>query len=267
MLCLSHVQGKIIDKVGQYRLAVWSNVVFVTCTRGDNRQGRAISSCNVVRCCGPHCKTILSYLVDYLPLYMWQTQHLTTLQDDIVLPCQLSPLVHVTNTTSDHTHCKMILSYLVDYLPLYMWETTSDHTHCKTILSYLVDYLPLYMWETTSDHTARRYCSILSFISPCTCDNHNIWPQCKTILSYLVDYLPLYMWQTQHLTTLQDDIVLLCRLSPLIHVTNTTSDHTARQYCPTLSIISPCTCEKQHLTTLQDNIVLQCGQMLCLSHV
>jgi hypothetical protein len=181
MLWLSHVQGEIIDKVGQYRLAVWSDVVFVTCIRGDNRQSKTISSCSVVRCCVCH---------------MYKGRY------------------------------------------LYMWETTSDHTHCKTILSYLVDYLPLYMWETTSDHTARRYCSILSFISPCTCDNHNIWPQCKTILSYLVDYLPLYMWQTQHLTTLQDDIVLPCRLSPLAHVTNTTSDHTARRYCPTLSIIN-----------------------------
>jgi hypothetical protein len=158
MLCLSHVQGEIIDKVRQYRLAVWSDVVFVTCTRGDN-------------------------------LYMWQPQHLTTLQDDIVLPCRLSPLVHVTNTTSDHT--------------------------------------------------ARRHCPTLSIISPCTCDKHNIWPHWKTILSYLVDYLPLYMWQTQHLTPLQDDIVLPCRLSPLVHVTNTTSDHIARR----------------------------CGQMLCLSRV
>jgi hypothetical protein len=128
--------------------------VFITCTRGDNRQGRTISSCSecgqrlclshvqgeiidkVMLCLDkhniwPHCKTILFYLVDYLPLYMWQTQHLTTLQDDIVLPCRLSPLAHVTNTTSDHT--------------------------------------------------TRRYCPTLSIISPCTCDNHNIWPQCKTI--------------------------------------------------------------------------------------
>jgi hypothetical protein len=152
----------------------------------------------------------LSYLVDYLPLYTWQPQHLTTLQDDIVLPCRLSPLVHVTNTTSDHI--------------------------------------------------ARRHCPTLSIISPCTCDKHNIWPHWKTILSYLVDYLPLYMWQTQHLTPLQDDIVLPCRLSPLVHVTNTTSDHIARRYCPTLSIISPCTCDKHNIWphSLQDDIVLPC---------
>jgi hypothetical protein len=173
MLWLSHVQGEIIDKVGQYRLAVWSDVVFVTCTRGDNRQGRTI----------------------------WSG----------ALPCRLSPLVHVTNTTFDHT--------------------------------------------------ARRYCPTLSIIYPCTCDKHNIWPHCKTILSYLVDYLPLYMWQTQHLTTLQDDIVLLYRLSPLVHVTTTTSDQIARRYCPTLSIISPCTCDKHHIWQ-------HCKtQMLCLSHV
>ena len=42
MLCLSHVQGEIIEKVGQYRLALWSDVVFVTCTRGDTGQGRTI---------------------------------------------------------------------------------------------------------------------------------------------------------------------------------------------------------------------------------
>jgi hypothetical protein len=173
MLCLSHVQGKIIDKVGQYRLAVWSDVVFVTCTRGDNRQGRYCPTLSIISPCTcdkhniwPHCKTTLPYLVDYIPLYMWQTQHLTTLEDDIVLPCRLSSLVHVTNTTSDHI--------------------------------------------------ARRYCPTLSIISPCTCDKHNIWPHCKTILSYLVDYLPLYMWQPPHLTTMQDDIVLPCRLSPLL---------------------------------------------------
>jgi hypothetical protein len=92
-----------------------------------------------------------------------------------------------------------------------------------------------------------QYRLTLSIIYPCTCDKHNIWPHCKTILSYLVDYLPLHMWQTQHLTTLQDDIVLPCRLSPLVHVTTTTSDHNARRYCPTLSIISPCTCDKHNI--------------------
>ena len=54
MLWLSRVQGEIIDKVGQYRLAVWSDVVVVTCTRGDKRQDRTISSCSVVRCCFSH---------------------------------------------------------------------------------------------------------------------------------------------------------------------------------------------------------------------
>jgi hypothetical protein len=183
MLCLSHAQREIIDKVDHtarlYCPTLW---IISPCT------------CDKHNIC-PHCKTMLSYLVDYLPLYMWQPQHLTTMQDDIVLPCRVSPLVHVTTQ------------------------------HLTTL-------------------TARRYCPTLSIISPCTCDKHNIWPHCKTILSYLVDYLPLYMWQTQHLTTLQDDIVLPYRLSPLVHVTNTTSDHIARRYCTTLSIISPCTCDK-----------------------
>jgi hypothetical protein len=171
-----------------------------------------------------------------------------TLQDDIVLPCRLSPLVHVTNTTSDH-----IARRYCPTLSIISPCTCDKHNiwpHYKTILSYLVDYLPLYMWQpqhlttmqddivlpcrvsplvhVTTQHlttlTARRYCPTLSIISPCTCDKHNIWPHCKTILSYLVDYLPLYMWQTQHLTTL-----------------------TARRYCPTLSIISPCTCDKHNI--------------------
>ena len=322
-----------------------SPLVHVTNTTSDYIARRYCPTLSIISPCTcdkhniwPHCKTILSYLVDYLPLYMWQTQHLTTLQDDIVLPCRLSPLVHVTNTTSDHTarrycptlsiispctcdnhniwpQCKTILSYLVDYLPLYMWQTqhltslqddivlpcrlsplvhvtttTSDHNarrYCPTLSSIS----PCTCDNTTSDHNARRYCPTLSIISPCTCDKHNIWPHCKTILSYLVDYLPLYMWQTQHLTTLQDDIVLLYRLSPLVHVTTTTSDHIARRYCPTLSIISPCTCDKhniwlhcktilpylvdylplymwqtQHLTTLQDDIVLPC-RLSSLVHV
>jgi hypothetical protein len=145
MLWLSHVQGEIIDKVGQYRLAVRSDLV-------------------------AHCKTILPYLVDYLPLYMWQTQHMTTLQDDIVLPCRLSSLYRLA-----------LWSDVV-----FVTCTRGDNRQGRTISSCIV-------------------------VRCCVC----------------------------HMTTLQDDIVLPCRLSPLVHVTNTTSDHTAGRYCSTLSIISP----------------------------
>ena len=119
-----------------------------------------------------------------------------TLQDDIVLPCRLSPLVHVSNTTSDH-----IARRYCPTLSIISPCTCDKHNiwpHCKTILSYLVDYLPLYMWQTQhlTTLTARRYCPTLSIISPCTCDKHNIWPHCKTILFYLVDYLPCAQFST-----------------------------------------------------------------------
>jgi hypothetical protein len=149
---------------------------------------------------------------------MSQIQHLATIQDDIVLPFRLSPLVHVTNTTSDHTarlYCPTlsiisphVQGEIIDKVGQYrlaMWSdvvfvtcTRGNNRQGRTISSRNV-----VRCCTTSDHTARRYCPTFSIISPCTCDKHNIWPQCKTILPYLVDYLPLYMWQTQHLTVVR----------------------------------------------------------------